>query len=157
MRSFKMTRFGSPLCEAVEPVPEPAGTQVLVKVKARGVCHSDLHILDRYFDLGHGRKMDLTRGIQLPKTPGHEIAGVVAAVDPRDPDTREQFIKQADGFASVIDFAGGEATAEFGLSVLRKGGKMVLVGLFGGALELPLPTVRGISMIGSYGGSLAEL
>jgi D-arabinose 1-dehydrogenase-like Zn-dependent alcohol dehydrogenase len=86
-------------------------------------------------------------------------AGASMAVDPRDPGIRKQLIKQVDGFASVVDFVGAEATAEFGLSVLRKGGKMVLVGLFGGALELPLPTVplRGISIIGSYVGSLAEL
>ena len=86
-------------------------------------------------------------------------AGASMVIDPRNPDIRKQLISQTDGIASAIDFVGAGATAEFGLSVLRKGGKMIMVGLFGGALELPLPTVplRGISIVGSYVGSLAEL
>ena len=39
--------------------------------------HSDLHIQDGYADLGGGKRLDTTRGMTLPFTLGHEIAGVV--------------------------------------------------------------------------------
>ena len=48
-----------------------------------GVCHSDLHIWDGFFDLGSGQKLDVSkRGMKLPFTLGHEIAGEVVAVGP---------------------------------------------------------------------------
>ena len=48
-----------------------------LRVSACGVCHSDLHIADGYFDLGQGQKLDLTPTVKLPRILGHEIAGVV--------------------------------------------------------------------------------
>ena len=54
------------------PVPEPHGDQVLVEVTGCGVCRSDLHVLDGMFP-------ELVR---RPVTPGHEIAGRVAAAGP---------------------------------------------------------------------------
>ncbi|HMH72449.1 MAG TPA: alcohol dehydrogenase catalytic domain-containing protein, partial [Bradyrhizobium sp.] len=44
MKSFQVTDFNAPLMEVDQPTPQPSGTQVLIKVKAAGVCHSDLHI-----------------------------------------------------------------------------------------------------------------
>jgi len=74
MRSFKVTDFNAPLKEIEQPTPQPAGTQVLIKVKAAGVCHSDLHIWEGGYELGHGRKpLSLKdRGVSLPRTMGHE-------------------------------------------------------------------------------------
>ena len=40
-----------------QPTPKPAGTEVLLKVMAAGVCHSDLHLSDGYFDLGGGKTL----------------------------------------------------------------------------------------------------
>jgi D-arabinose 1-dehydrogenase-like Zn-dependent alcohol dehydrogenase len=63
--------------------PAPTGTQVLLKMLAAGVCHSDLHIWDGYYDVGGGKKMMLAdRGIKLPLTMGHENVGEVVAVGP---------------------------------------------------------------------------
>lgn len=56
MKSFKVTEFNAPLTEVDIATPKPEGTQVLLKVKAAGVCHSDLHIWEGGYDLGHGRK-----------------------------------------------------------------------------------------------------
>ena len=42
---------------------------------------------------------------------------------------------------SVVDFVNAPPTANLGLSVLRKRGNLVLVGLFGGSLELSLVTI----------------
>ena len=59
----------------------------------------------------------------------------------------------------MIDFVGAPATARFGLDVLRKGGTLVVVGLYGGALSLPLPLLpqRSLALRGSYVGTLEEM
>jgi alcohol dehydrogenase/propanol-preferring alcohol dehydrogenase len=61
--------------------------------------------------------------------------------------------------AAAIDFVGATASADFGLASLRKGGRLVVVGLFGGALELALPLLpmRSVAIEGSYVGSLQEM
>src|SRR5258707_4434982 len=82
MKSFQVTDFNAPLAEVDQPTPQPSGTQVLIKVKAAGVCHSDLHIWEGGYDLGHGRKpLSLKdRGVSLPRTMGHETGCEVLAV-----------------------------------------------------------------------------
>ncbi|CAN5125207.1 alcohol dehydrogenase [soil metagenome] len=84
MKSFKVTEFNAPLTEVDVATPKPEGTQVLLKVKAAGVCHSDLHIWEGGYDLGHGRKpLSLKdRGVSLPLTMGHETVGEVVAFGP---------------------------------------------------------------------------
>jgi D-arabinose 1-dehydrogenase-like Zn-dependent alcohol dehydrogenase len=302
MRSWKLTRFKAPLAEVIESPPAPKGAEVLLRVSACGVCHSDLHIADGYFDLGHGQKLDLGPAVKLPRILGHEIAGVVeelgpeatgvrigdrravyawggcgqcalcragqenlcarprnlsvhldggfsnyvlvehprylveyeplaapfaatlgcsgltafsalkkaapvdaanplmiigagglglaavglaralygmgpivadvdagkrqaaldagasAVVDPADPDARKKILAETGGAASAIDFVGAESSAAFGLSVLRKGGRIFMVGLFGGAISIPLATLplRGVSLVGVFTGTLPE-
>jgi D-arabinose 1-dehydrogenase-like Zn-dependent alcohol dehydrogenase len=68
-----------PLSETVSELPAPRGTEVLVRVGHCGVCHSDLHLHDGYFDLGAGKKLNLAGGQPLPFTLGHEIEGTVEA------------------------------------------------------------------------------
>lgn len=304
MKSYKVTRFGSPLEEVDEPAPVPKATEVLLRVVACGLCHSDLHIWDGHFNLGGGKQMDLSRGVLLPRTLGHEIvgevvaagadagdvaigsrwvvypwigcgqcslcksgqehlcaqprslgtsvdggfsdyvviphprylvdygsvpvevactyacsgltafsalrkagaitstdpiliigaggvgqsairlckvmhgvgpvvadidaakrtaaveAGATSAVDPNEPDVRRGLLKSTGGgFAAVIDFVGAASTAELGMAVLRKGGTMIVVGLFGGSIELSLPLLplRSINIRGSFVGTLEEL
>ena len=82
MRSYKLTQFGAPLAEVIESPPAPKETQVLLRVSACGVCHSDIHIADGYFDLGQGQKLDLAPAVKLPRILGHEIAGVVEELGP---------------------------------------------------------------------------
>ncbi|MGA7997964.1 MAG: alcohol dehydrogenase [Bradyrhizobium sp.] len=84
MKSFMVAEFNAPLKEVDQPTPQPTGTQVLIKVKAAGVCHSDLHIWEGGYDLGHGRKpLSLKdRGVSLPRTMGHETVGEVVAFGP---------------------------------------------------------------------------
>ena len=84
MRSFQVCTCGQPLQCNEYPTPTPTGTQVLLKVLAAGVCHSDLHLSDGYFDLGGGKRMSLQdRGMNLPVTLGHENVGDVVAVGPQ--------------------------------------------------------------------------
>ncbi len=81
MRSQAIVEFGSPLKELETPTPEPQGTEVLLEIRNAGVCHSDVHIHDGYFDLGGGNKLPMS-AIKLPHTLGHEIEGQVVAVGP---------------------------------------------------------------------------
>ena len=83
MRMFQVCVCGEPLQCNEAPTPEPKGTEVLLKTLAAGVCHSDLHLADGWFDLGGGKRLSLTdRGMKLPVTLGHENVGEVAAVGP---------------------------------------------------------------------------
>src|SRR5262244_2919408 len=83
MRAMQIIEWGKPLQPREYPTPTPAGDQVLVRVESAGVCHSDVHIWDGYFDLGGGNKVTIEqRGVTLPFTMGHEIAGLVVARGP---------------------------------------------------------------------------
>lgn len=83
MKSYVLTEFGKPLTAIETPTPQPQGSEVLLKTLAAGVCHSDLHLHDGYYELGGSKRLTLSdRGITPPITMGHEIAGAVAAVGP---------------------------------------------------------------------------
>jgi len=83
MKSYRLREFGKPLEPDDRTPPEPRGTEVLLKVLAAGVCHSDLHLWDGGYDLGHGNRLSLTdRGVSLPLTLGHETVGSVVALGP---------------------------------------------------------------------------
>jgi D-arabinose 1-dehydrogenase-like Zn-dependent alcohol dehydrogenase len=83
MRSMQIVDWGKPLEARDYPDPVPVGTEVILKVDACGVCHSDLHIHDGYFDLGGGEAIRIAdRGMQLPFTLGHEVVGTVVALGP---------------------------------------------------------------------------
>lgn len=89
MISYPFEHFGKPLAQALRETPQPSGTEVLLQVGSCGLCHSDVHLHDGYFDLGHGNQLDLSRGIAPPRVLGHEIAGTVVAVGPEvGPDAR---------------------------------------------------------------------
>jgi D-arabinose 1-dehydrogenase-like Zn-dependent alcohol dehydrogenase len=84
MRAMQIIEWGKPLEPREYPDPEPKGEEVLLRVEAAGVCHSDVHIWDGYFDLGGEQRISLeSRGVRLPFTMGHEIAGEVAALGPQ--------------------------------------------------------------------------
>jgi D-arabinose 1-dehydrogenase-like Zn-dependent alcohol dehydrogenase len=80
MRSYDVIAWGKPLEERDYETPKPSGTEVLLRVKYCGVCHSDVHIRDGYFDLGGGRRLTMSeRGMSLPATLGHEPYGTIIA------------------------------------------------------------------------------
>ena len=301
MISYQFMEHGKPLQAVLSETPRPKGGEVLMRVTRAGVCHSDLHIWDGYFDLGGGRRFYVKdRGCVPPFTLGHEPLGVVEAVGPRAkgvkpgqkrliypwigcgkcavckagqdnycvsgsrflginragayashllvPDAkylvdtsgiedafaatlacsaltaysattkmpqistrdwvavigcgglgligisvlRARGVKnivacdideaklaaaaklgakrtvntrapdaaqQLQGIAAALDFVGAPATAALGTAALRKGGRYVICGLFGGELTLALPPIaqRAIGIVGSYVGTLQEL
>lgn len=80
MKSLALTQYRAPL-ECVETsTPVPNGNEVLLRVNACGVCHTDLHIWEGGYDLGGGKMMKMSdRGQKLPHTMGHEVVGTVVA------------------------------------------------------------------------------
>ncbi len=67
MRAMILEKPGEPLVAADLPEPLPGPGQVLVRVRACGVCRTDLHVVDG----------ELTEP-KLPLVPGHQIVGTVA-------------------------------------------------------------------------------
>jgi D-arabinose 1-dehydrogenase-like Zn-dependent alcohol dehydrogenase len=306
MISYDVVEHGKPLQKVLKETPKPTGTEVLVRITRSGVCHSDLHIWDGYFDLGGGKRFYVKeRGCVPPFTMGHEPLGVIEKIGskvkgvkigqkklvfpwigcgkcevckagqdnycvsgsrflgvnrpgaysthllvphpkylidtagiedsfastlacsavtaysasaklpplgPKDwvavlgcgglgligisvlrakglknivgcdvddgklaaaaalgarktlntraPDSLQQLQAAAQGnLAGALDFVGMPATAALGIGALRKGGRYVICGLFGGELTHPLPPIaqRAIGIVGSYVGNLQEL
>lgn len=69
MRAAIYEEFGKPISIQNLPDPSPTDTGVVIKVEATGICRSDWHGW-----MGHDPD------IHLPHVPGHELAGVIAAV-----------------------------------------------------------------------------
>ncbi|MEO1492134.1 MAG: alcohol dehydrogenase [Pseudomonadota bacterium] len=85
--SYDLVEFDKPLVERQRPMPVPEGTEVLIRVRRSGVCHSDLHIQEGFFDLGEEGKLDMAaRGMKLPQALGHEFCGEVVALGPDAPE-----------------------------------------------------------------------
>lgn len=83
MKAWAVVEPGAPLELLDLPTPVPQGSEVLVEVTHCGVCHSDLHFWKGGYDLGGGKTLRLAdRGVELPRAPGHEVAGRVVAVGP---------------------------------------------------------------------------
>src|SRR5918992_5228637 len=83
MLSYDVVAWGKPLARTERALRQPKGNEVLLRLKYCGVCHSDAHIRDGYFDLGGGRRLLMTeRGMELPLTLGHEPFGTVIAAGP---------------------------------------------------------------------------
>ncbi len=305
MKSYKVVEFGKPMEKVEEPTPTPQGTEVLVRITAAGVCHSDVHLWEGFFDMGGGNKYSTAKTMNPPRIMGHEIVGVVealgpdakgakvgdkavvypwigcgkcwycqhgtenlcptpralgvnndggyadhvlvphakylypygslpeelaclyacsgitafgavkkaaghdagkpilvigaggvglmgvrfakavlghepivadidenkrklalqngasAAVDPRDKEARKQVmdLTGGTGVAAAIDFVGAEASAQFGWRALGRGGRLIIVGLFGGSFSTPLPMFpfTGSTIMGSVTGTPAEM
>lgn len=83
VKSFRLQEFKKPLEAEQMATPAPGGAEVLLKVVAAGMCHSDLHLWDGGYDLGRGDRLSLTdRGVRLPLTLGHETVGEAVALGP---------------------------------------------------------------------------
>ena len=69
MRVIQVTRPKGPLELVEREIPEPGTGSVRIKVEACGICHSDAMTKDGTWP-----------GIQYPRVPGHEIAGIIDVV-----------------------------------------------------------------------------
>jgi D-arabinose 1-dehydrogenase-like Zn-dependent alcohol dehydrogenase len=98
MLSYDIVEHGKPLQKALRETPRPQGSEVLVRVLRSGVCHTDLHLWEGYFDLGGGRRYYIKdRGQVPPITLGHEPYGVVEALGPDAEDAEPRVAVGAKG------------------------------------------------------------
>jgi D-arabinose 1-dehydrogenase-like Zn-dependent alcohol dehydrogenase len=71
MRVAQVSRPKGPFEIVERPIPEPAPGSIRIRVQACGICHSDSIIKEGAFP-----------GLQYPRVPGHEVAGVIDAAGP---------------------------------------------------------------------------
>jgi D-arabinose 1-dehydrogenase-like Zn-dependent alcohol dehydrogenase len=85
--------------------------------------------------------------------------GVSRTYDSSQMDTAKAIRKASGGAYAALDFVGAEASVNYGLTTLRKGGMLVVVGLYGGALTMPIPFLPMNARIiqGSYVGSPEDM
>ena len=69
MRAMVLDRPGTPLAMRARSLPVAGAGELLIEVKACGVCRTDLHVVDG--ELTHPK---------LPLVPGHEVVGRVATI-----------------------------------------------------------------------------
>jgi D-arabinose 1-dehydrogenase-like Zn-dependent alcohol dehydrogenase len=69
MKAIQVSKPGGPWELMERPIPEPKAGQVRIRVEACGICHSDMLVKDGHWP-----------GLQYPRVPGHEIAGVIDAL-----------------------------------------------------------------------------
>jgi len=69
MQAMVVRTPNQPFVLEERPIPEPGPGEVRIKVHACGICHSDLFVTGQ-----------LWPGLELPRVPGHEIAGVIDAL-----------------------------------------------------------------------------
>lgn len=98
--------------------------------------------------------------IDASKLSAAQALGVTRVFDSSDKSHIKAIKQLSDGGAfAVLDFVGSEASTGFGLGCLRKGGKLIIVGLYGGALNIPLPFIPMNARViqGSFVGSLQDM
>jgi D-arabinose 1-dehydrogenase-like Zn-dependent alcohol dehydrogenase len=120
MKAVQISKPGGNFEVVERPIPEPGRRQVRIKVEACGICHSDALVKEGHWP-----------GIQYPRVPGHEIAGLIDKVGPDvtlwkpgqrvgvgwhgghcfecDPCRRGDFVNCNDGKITAIHFDGGYA------------------------------------------------
>ena len=74
MRVVQVSRPNGPFEIVARPIPDPGAGTVRIKVHACGICHSDSMTKEGTYP-----------GVQYPRVPGHEVAGVIDAVGPSVP------------------------------------------------------------------------
>jgi propanol-preferring alcohol dehydrogenase len=142
MHAAVMQGFGQPLAWTVRPRPEPEVDEVLLRVEACGVCHSDLHIID-------GDTPGFKAGTKPQLIPGHEVVGVVVA---RGAEVTQLALGQRVGVAWLHHACGRCEQCREGLENLCRKGTVTGMTVDGGYAEflrakashaIPIPEALG--------------
>jgi D-arabinose 1-dehydrogenase-like Zn-dependent alcohol dehydrogenase len=107
-----------------------------------------------------GGKAAIVVDIDPVKREAARRAGAQAVIDGNTADAAKEIIEATKGGAwAVIDLVGASRTVQLGVDSLVKGGKVIVVGLFGGDITVPTPSLplRAMTIQGSYVGSLTEM
>jgi alcohol dehydrogenase/propanol-preferring alcohol dehydrogenase len=127
----------------------------IVLVGAGGLGMNAIAILKA---LGHRRICVVD--VSAEKLDAAKAQGATDVVQASDEGTAKRIMDACGGpVAAVIDLVNGTQTARFAFDALRKGGKLIQVGLFGGEMSIPLPLmpIRALTVQGSYVGNVKEL
>jgi alcohol dehydrogenase/propanol-preferring alcohol dehydrogenase len=127
----------------------------IVLVGAGGLGLQAISILKA---LGHRNIISVDVG--QDKLDAATAQGATAVVLASAEGTTQRIIAAAGGpVAGIIDLVNGTQTSRFAFDALRKGAKLVQVGLFGGEMTIPLPLmpIRALTVQGSYVGNVKEL
>jgi D-arabinose 1-dehydrogenase-like Zn-dependent alcohol dehydrogenase len=107
-----------------------------------------------------GGKSAIVVDIDPVKREAAKKAGAAVTIDGKAPDVLDQIRGATGGGAwASIDFVGAGQTVKLGVDAAIKGGKVVVVGLFGGDVVVPTPffPIKALTIQGSYVGSLNEV
>jgi alcohol dehydrogenase/propanol-preferring alcohol dehydrogenase len=146
---------GITVYSAIKKVMPMASDEPIVVVGAGGLGLNAIVVLKA---LGHANIIVVD--ISAAKRQAALDAGASQAVDGSGEGATQRIVAAAGGpVGAVIDLVNGTATARFAFDALRKGGKLIQVGLFGGELTVPLPimAIRALTVQGSYVGNPKEL
>src|SRR5262249_42769391 len=130
-------------------------TEPIVLIGAGGLGLMALAILKTLG--GHGA---IVLDVDAAKREAAKEAGALATIDPLVADAVQQVTAAANGGGwGVVGFVGSGNTGRLGIDCLTKGGKLIVVGLFGGEITLSTPyiPIKAMTLQGSYTGSLNEL
>ena len=78
MKQYQFNTFGKKIIPTEVPIPIPKDNEIIIKTLFCGVCHSDVHLHEGFFDLGQDQKLEIPA--QLPVVMGHEVLGEVVRV-----------------------------------------------------------------------------
>jgi alcohol dehydrogenase/propanol-preferring alcohol dehydrogenase len=146
---------GITVYSAINKVMPLAPTEPIVLVGAGGLGMNAIAVLKA---MKHRNIISVD--VSAEKRDAALNAGATKAVDGSGEGVTQRIIEAAGGpVLAVIDLVNGTATARFAFDALRKGGKLIQVGLFGGELNVPLPLmpIRALTVQGSYVGNPKEL
>jgi alcohol dehydrogenase/propanol-preferring alcohol dehydrogenase len=146
---------GITVYSAIQKIMPMPPDEALVLVGAGGL---GLSAVAQLRALGH--RNTIVVDISAEKRAAALAAGASAVVDGAAEDVAKGIIEAAGGrVGAIIDLVNGTASAAAAFNALRKGGKLVQVGLFGGELRIPLPLmpIQALTIQGSYVGSLKDL
>lgn len=83
MHCYCVNEHHKPLEKVQSEQPSPQGQEYLIKVNAAGLCHTDIHLWEGYYNMGGGKRLNLAdRGVKPPLVLSHEVTGEVIAAGP---------------------------------------------------------------------------
>ena len=149
MKAAVVPELGRPLEIREVPVPEVGPGQVLVRVAASGVCHTDLHAAEG----------DWPVKPTAPFIPGHEGVGHVAAVGAATTDPVATVQRETGGAHGVLVTAVSPKAFGQAIGMVRRKGTVALVGLPPGDFPAPIFDIvlKRITVRGSIVGTRMDL
>ncbi len=137
---------------ALKRLADRAGRAPLLLVGAGGVGLMGLALTRAMYDAPYVADID------PKKREAALAAGAKEVFDPADPNTRKALLKASGGIYAACDFVGSDKSLNFATSVLAKGGKVLVTGLFGGGYSTAVAMfpLKAMSIEGTQTGTLAE-